>query len=175
MPIEIKKLILIFCVLLGCADVCRDSDNVCRILVAISSIFHLFISWYVHGIFQLRSAYVSGILFPCHVKRWSKSMHILLYERKVCVKLHDLKHIYCLFYVSISYLYSFVWICYDVVKNISRRFRIYFQQIICCCCRLATMKPHPRNGSPQGILLGKNSNSDYMQGKSRLCKWIFNI
>ncbi|KAL7023259.1 hypothetical protein ACKWTF_012541 [Chironomus riparius] len=52
----------------------------------------------------------------------------------------------------------------------NERFRIYFQQIICCCCRLTVLKSQTRNNSPQGILLGKLSNSEIVQGKSRLAR-----
>lgn len=57
-------------------------------------------------------------------------------------------------------------------KNYPSRFRIYFQQIICCCCRLKTWKTQTKNNSPQGILLERHSHSDTIQGRSRLCQYI---
>lgn len=55
------------------------------------------------------------------------------------------------------------------------RFRVYFQQIICCCCfRIWKSRLNENNLSPKGILLEKNSHSD--PGRSRSCgesPWSF--
>jgi hypothetical protein len=60
-------------------------------------------------------------------------------------------------------------------NNFIHRFRIYFQQIICCCCRMKPWTSQMKNDSPQGgILLGKQSHSDTMV-KSRLCEWKKNL
>ncbi|KAG5672792.1 hypothetical protein PVAND_002886 [Polypedilum vanderplanki] len=49
----------------------------------------------------------------------------------------------------------------------NERFRIYFQQAICCLCRFKPWKSNRKAGSPQGgILLGKHSHSEMMQAKS---------
>lgn len=73
-----------------------------------------------------------------------------------------IQHIRIIFFFILWHLHCFV----------LSRFRIYFQQIICCCCRLTTLKSQTRNNSPQGILLGKLSNSEIVQGKSRLGKCV---
>jgi hypothetical protein len=50
------------------------------------------------------------------------------------------------------------------------RFRIYFQQVICCCCRWGSWKQNAKNELPPGILLEKHSHSDTVMARSRLCE-----
>lgn len=67
--------------------------------------------------------------------------------------------------MNLHYIHSFI-----VPYFLFRRFRVYFQQIICCCCfRLWKSRLTENNLSPKGILLEKNSHSD--PGRSRSCKF----
>ena len=52
----------------------------------------------------------------------------------------------------------------------SFRFRVYFQEIICCCCFRFWKSRHKNDQPKNGILLNKNSNSE--MGRTRSCKLL---
>lgn len=69
---------------------------------------------------------------------------------------------------KINWIFSFL--CIN--NNLHFRFRIYFQQVICCCCRWRSLKPSTNKDElPPGILLEKHSHSDTMMARSRLCEY----
>jgi tachykinin receptor 3 len=137
--------------------------------------YHLFFIYSYHNISMTSTSYVQhlylGFYFlamanssvnPCIYyymnERWAKLMLQAHSQSRVCVS-------------NLSFFSANVWLFNPLFLPFSLcRFRIYFQQIICCCCRLKSWKSHTKTGSPQGILLGKHSHSEMLQGKSRLCQ-----
>lgn len=90
-------------------------------LATVSSLFHLLISQYINDIDKLRTAFVSRILFSCHVKFRRKSMHLLLHERKVRVILcfvncNGIKWFTCVKFGNDFWLYE------NLVQNQSNNF-----------------------------------------------------